>query len=76
MKISEKNTAIIGASFGDEAKGSIAWKFSKNSDVIVKYNGSGNAGHTVYYKGQKIVRRQLPSADFQEIAPPLSPRTH
>ncbi len=59
-----KNTAIIGAQFGDEAKGRITYTFSPQFDWVVRYNGSCNSGHTIYDKGSKIVRNLLPSANF------------
>ena len=64
MHISDKNSAIIGGFFGDEAKARIANWMAKNFRYVVRFSGSSNAGHTFYYNGQKIVRHLLPSVDF------------
>lgn len=59
-----KNIAVFGAQYGDEAKArSINW-LSKDFEIIVRISGGQNAGHTFYHNGIKIVRHQIPSADF------------
>jgi len=52
---------IIGAQWGDEGKGKIIDVLSENYDVIVRYQGGANAGHTVVVNGQKYVLHLLPS---------------
>ena len=64
MKISNKNVAVWGSGFGDESKARVVHQFAKDFDVIIRTGGSGNAGHTIYHKGTKIVRHLVPSADF------------
>jgi adenylosuccinate synthase len=59
-----KHAAVVGAQFGDEGKARVINWLAKDYDVIVRYSGSSNAGHTLYYKGNKIVRHLIPSADF------------
>jgi adenylosuccinate synthase len=52
---------ILGCSFGDEGKGKVVYDLLKNDyDLCVRFNGSGNAGHTIYLDKQKIVVHQLP----------------
>lgn len=60
-----ENIAILGAVFGDEGKGHIAHAFSPDYDWVVRFNGGGNAGHTIYRDGEKFVHHILPSIDFR-----------
>lgn len=60
----KNNIAIIGTSAGDESKAAITHHFSPNFEYVVRFGGSLNAGHTLYHKGQKIIRRMVPSVDF------------
>lgn len=53
--------AIIGAQWGDEGKGKITDLLGQNSDVVVRYQGGNNAGHTIIFDGKKIVLHQIPS---------------
>lgn len=62
--MSDRNAAIVGAFFGDESKARVTNYLAKNYKYIVRFNGSSNSGHTFYYRGTKIVRHLLPSADF------------
>ena len=53
---------ILGGQFGSEGKGLVAgWLGKVDYDVIISTN-SAQAGHTVYYKGNKVVTRHIPSA--------------
>ncbi len=56
-----KSIAIIGAQWGDEGKGKIVHLLSGKSDVICRYQGGNNAGHTVVTKGKKYVFHLIPS---------------
>lgn len=53
---------VLGCSFGDEGKGKVVYNLLKKDgyNMCVRFNGSGNAGHTVYDNGQKYVVHQLP----------------
>ena len=42
-----KNTAIVGINWGDEGKGRMVDLLTADYDVVVRYQGGGNAGHTV-----------------------------
>ncbi|MFP5459022.1 MAG: adenylosuccinate synthase [Bacteriovoracia bacterium] len=53
--------AIIGAQWGDEGKGKITDLLSQKADLVVRYQGGNNAGHTIWVKGTKIVLHLVPS---------------
>ena len=57
---------ILGLQWGDEGKGKIVDYFAKNYDVIARFQGGPNAGHTLYVNGSKIVLHQIPSGIFHE----------
>lgn len=56
--------AILGLQWGDEGKGKIVDYFAPNYDVIARFQGGPNAGHTLYVDGKKIVLHQIPSGVF------------
>ncbi len=56
--------AILGLQWGDEGKGKIVDYFAPQYDVIARFQGGPNAGHTLYVKGDKIVLHQIPSGVF------------
>lgn len=51
---------IVDLQAGDTGKGKVAHALAKNYDMILRYNGGANAGHTVYHEGKKIVTHQVP----------------
>lgn len=53
---------VLGCSYGDEGKGKVVYDLlKKNSyDICIRFNGSSNAGHTIYHDGKKVVLHQLP----------------
>jgi adenylosuccinate synthase len=55
------NTVLMGAQWGDEGKGKIIDVMTKESDVVVRYQGGNNAGHTVKVGDQTYVLHLLPS---------------
>jgi adenylosuccinate synthase len=55
------NTILVGAQWGDEGKGKIIDVLTEQSDIVVRYAGGNNAGHTVIVKGQKFVLHLVPS---------------
>ena len=57
---------ILGLQWGDEGKGKIVDYFAPNYDVIARFQGGPNAGHTLYVNGQKVVLHQIPSGIFHE----------
>ena len=54
-------SAIIGGQWGDEGKGKIVDLLSSDVDIVARYQGGANAGHTVYIVDKKIVLHQVPS---------------
>lgn len=54
-------SVIIGAQWGDEGKGKIVDILSQKTDIVVRFNGGNNAGHTIVYKGEKFSLSLLPS---------------
>jgi adenylosuccinate synthase len=57
---------ILGLQWGDEGKGKIVDFFAPRYDVIARFQGGPNAGHTLYVKGEKVVLHQIPSGIFHE----------
>jgi len=55
------NVVVIGAQWGDEGKGKITDLLSKSADVVVRYQGGVNAGHTVVVDGQTFKLHLIPS---------------
>ena len=56
--------AIVGANWGDEGKGKITDMLAKQSDIIVRYQGGSNAGHTIINDYGKFALHLLPSGVF------------
>ena len=54
-------TVIVGTQFGDEGKGKIVDYCSEDMDIVCRYNGGSNAGHTVVVGKEKFAFRLLPS---------------
>jgi adenylosuccinate synthase len=52
---------VVGAQWGDEGKAKVIDVLSKDTDIIVRYQGGANAGHTVVVKGKKYVFHLIPS---------------
>lgn len=59
-------TISIGAQWGDEGKGKWVDVLAADADIIARYQGGNNAGHTLYVNGLKVVLHQLPSGIFQK----------
>src|SRR4029079_7639523 len=55
------NLAVLGAQWGDEGKGKIVDLLTPRFDIVARYQGGHNAGHTVYVNGVKFVLRLIPS---------------
>jgi adenylosuccinate synthase len=55
------NVVVIGAQWGDEGKGKITDLLSKSADVVVRYQGGVNAGHTVVVRDQTLKLHLIPS---------------
>src|ERR1700755_2655502 len=57
---------ILGLQWGDEGKGKIVDYFAPRYDLIARFQGGPNAGHTLYVNDKKIVLHQIPSGIFHE----------
>ncbi|RAJ04220.1 adenylosuccinate synthetase [Chitinophaga skermanii] len=55
---------LLGLQWGDEGKGKIVDYFAGKYDVIARFQGGPNAGHTLYVNGQKVVLHTIPSGVF------------
>src|SRR3954466_2638135 len=55
------NTILVGAQWGDEGKGKIIDVLTEKADIVVRYAGGNNAGHTVYIGKTKYVLHLVPS---------------
>ena len=60
------NTAIVGINWGDEGKGRMVDLLTEDYDIVVRYQGGGNAGHTVINSYGKFALHLLPSGIFRE----------
>src|SRR3989304_6038532 len=61
MRIMARNIVVVGAQWGDEGKGKIVDILSEYADVIVRFQGGNNAGHTVVVGGEKFILHLIPS---------------
>ena len=59
------NSVIVGINWGDEGKGRMVDLLTENYDVVVRYQGGGNAGHTVINEKGKFALHLLPSGIFR-----------
>ncbi len=59
-----KVDALLGIVFGDEGKGKIVDFFTPHYDVVARFAGGPNAGHTIIFDGKKFVLRSIPSGIF------------
>ena len=60
------NCAIVGINWGDEGKGRMVDLLCADYDVVVRYQGGGNAGHTVINEYGKFALHLLPSGIFHK----------
>lgn len=61
-----KVDVILGLQWGDEGKGKIVDVLTPQYDVVARFQGGPNAGHTLEFENQKYVLRSIPSGIFQE----------
>lgn len=60
------NIVVIGAQWGDEGKGRIVDLISEKVDIIVRYQGGNNAGHTIVIGDEKVILHHLPSGILRQ----------
>ena len=58
--------AVVGANWGDEGKGKITDMLAEKADIIVRFQGGANAGHTIINEHGRFALHQLPSGVFHE----------
>lgn len=61
-----KVDVILGLQWGDEGKGKIVDVLTPNYDIVARFQGGPNAGHTLEFEGQKYILKSIPSGIFQE----------
>ncbi len=61
-----KVDALLGIVFGDEGKGKVVDVFTPRYDVVARFAGGPNAGHTIIFDGKKFVLRSIPSGIFDK----------
>lgn len=60
-----KVDVLLGLQWGDEGKGKVVDVLTPNYDLITRFQGGPNAGHTLEFKGKKFILRSIPSGIFQ-----------
>lgn len=60
------NLIVLGAQWGDEGKGKVVDLFSEHFDIVARYQGGHNAGHTVFIGEQKFVLKLIPSGILRD----------
>src|SRR5436189_1919439 len=61
MTKNHTSSCVVGVQWGDEGKGKIVDILSQKADLVVRFQGGGNAGHTVVVNGEKHVLHLIPS---------------
>ena len=61
----KKVDVLLGLQWGDEGKGKVVDVLTPRYDVVARFQGGPNAGHTLEFEGQKYVLRSIPSGIFQ-----------
>lgn len=57
---------VVGAQWGDEGKGKVVDLYTPFADLVVRYAGGANAGHTLVVRGEKVILKLLPSGILHE----------
>ncbi|CCV63937.1 Adenylosuccinate synthetase [Alteracholeplasma palmae J233] len=58
--------AIVGANWGDEGKGKVVDMYANNYDIVIRYQGGSNAGHTIINDYGRFALHQMPSGAFSK----------
>jgi len=56
-----KNTIVVGCQWGDEGKGKVVDMLAEKADIIARFQGGANAGHTIITGGKKLILHLIPS---------------
>ena len=62
----KKVDVILGLQWGDEGKGKVVDVLTPGYQVVARFQGGPNAGHTIIFEGKKFVLRSIPSGIFAE----------
>lgn len=65
-KVPNGATVVIGLQFGDEGKARVVDDLAAEHDIIARFNGGANAGHTIEHNGVKLALKQVPAGVFHE----------
>lgn len=68
VKAMSKSVVIVGTQWGDEGKGKVVDWLTEKANVVVRFQGGHNAGHTLYINGEKTVLRLIPSGMLHPTA--------
>ena len=60
------NVVIVGTQWGDEGKGKIVDLLAETADMVVRFQGGNNAGHTMVVKGDQFISHLIPSGILQK----------
>ena len=60
------SVVVVGTQWGDEGKGKITDYLSENAEVVARYQGGNNAGHTIVFNGKKYKLHLIPSGIFYD----------
>ncbi len=63
-----KGVVVVGTQWGDEGKGKVTDFLAEQADVVVRYQGGNNAGHTIVFDGKKYALHLIPSGIFRKEA--------
>lgn len=58
------SVVVVGSQWGDEGKGKITDYLSENAEVVARYQGGNNAGHTIKFNGETFKLHLIPSGIF------------
>ena len=61
-----RSIVVVGSQWGDEGKGKVTNFYSSHADIVVRYQGGNNAGHTVKFGGREFHLQTIPSGIFNE----------
>lgn len=65
----KKVDVILGLQWGDEGKGKVVDVLTPGYQVVARFQGGPNAGHTLEFNGEKYVLRSIPSAYSRAVRP-------
>ena len=60
-RVSRKNRIVVGCQWGDEGKGKVVDLLSREADIVARFQGGNNAGHTMVVGGEQFIFHLIPS---------------